>query len=134
MEKMGQRICLDTTFLVKLLRNNTEAINWIIKNNDKIKFYTTVITIYELFRGAYLHHNTEKKLKSIGKIINSMPILNLSLESIQKAAEIDIKLSRKGKLIEIRDLFIGCIALTNKCALKTHNEKHFERIKGLQVI
>ncbi|NOJ27075.1 MAG: PIN domain nuclease, partial [Nitrososphaera sp.] len=41
--------------------------------------------------------------------------------------------SLKSDTIGDRDLFIACIALSNKQTLITRNKKHFERVSGLQV-
>lgn len=43
-------------------------------------------------------------------------------------------LRKKGKLIDIRDMFVGCICKTNKMPLLTRNIKHYQRIPGLAII
>jgi predicted nucleic acid-binding protein len=47
----------------------------------------------------------------------------------------DIHLLRKENLlIEFRDIFIAATCLVNHLPIKTINKKHFERIKGLEII
>jgi predicted nucleic acid-binding protein len=42
--------------------------------------------------------------------------------------------SAEGRAIDPRDLFVGCVAVQNGCAVVTNNREHFGRIPGLQVL
>lgn len=48
--------------------------------------------------------------------------------------EIFKDLKKRGKLIPMRDLFIASSSIVNNCALATLNKKHFENIKGLELL
>ncbi len=134
MEKMEESICLDTDFLVDLLRNKSDAVAWLSENIEKSTIYTTLINIFELYYGAYKSINPEKKIGDVEKLIERIDILNLSTNSVKEAANQLSKLEEKGNVIDIKDLLIGTFALTNGFALKTNNKKYFERIENLKII
>jgi tRNA(fMet)-specific endonuclease VapC len=50
------------------------------------------------------------------------------------AVDINNKLKLKSKQIDIADLFIAGIAMSNNMYFATLNKKHFERIDGLELI
>jgi len=130
---MEDSICLDTDILIDLLRNNSETISWIKENKDNFKLVTTIVNAFELFAGAYKAVNIERKLKDIKELIEKLEILNISLGVAEEAGRQKAVLEEKGISLEIRDLLIGSIALSNNLPLKTNNKKHFERIEGLKL-
>lgn len=130
---MEDSICLDTDILIDLLRNNSETISWIKENKNNFKLVTTIISVFELFAGAYKAVNLKRKLKDIRELIEKLEILNISLEIAEEAGRQKAILEEKGINLDIRDLFIGSIALSNNFPLKTNNKKHFSRIEGLKL-
>jgi tRNA(fMet)-specific endonuclease VapC len=134
MEKMENKICLDSDLLVDFLRNRKEAVDFILSNESKSDLCTTPMNLFELFYGAYKSDKKEENIGLIRALAERINILSFSQESSEKAGEILAQLEKEGKLIEFRDLFIGVIALTNGCAVKTNNKKHFQKIKGLKII
>ncbi|MBS3080510.1 type II toxin-antitoxin system VapC family toxin [Candidatus Pacearchaeota archaeon] len=130
---MEDTLLIDTDVLVDLLRNKYEIINWFKDNNDKFKFATTIINIFELYTGAYRSNNEDKEIKNVQDIIDRFIIFNLSLESVEEAGKQRARLEKQGHPLESRDIFIGSIAVTHNLPLKTNNKKHFERIEGLNL-
>lgn len=130
---MEDKICLDTDFLVNFLRNKKEEVEFIKKNELQKDLATTYINIFELYYGAYKSTNKEHNFKAIQLLLNRINILNLSEDSVKKAAEILVNLEKQGGLIDFRDLLIGTITLVNNYAIKTKNIKHFNRIEGLNI-
>ena len=131
---MEDKICLDTDFLVNFLRNETEEVEFIKKNEINKDLATTYINLFELYYGAYKSNEKENNLKAIYSLLNRLNILNFSVDSVKKAGEILAKLEKEGNLIEFRDLFIGTVALVNGYPIKTKNIKHFSRIEGLKIL
>ncbi len=43
-------------------------------------------------------------------------------------------LSRANKMIDLADILIGATAMTHNIPIATLNVKHFDRIKGLEII
>jgi len=60
-------------------------------------------------------------------------ILSLDDNSAKKASELYKLLSKKGEILDLRDLFIASICLNNNLKLLTLNRKHFERVPGLEL-
>lgn len=125
-------ICLDSDFLIDVLRNKEEAKRWLEENKDKT-LYTTIINIFELFYGAH-KSNRKKEIDSCNELLDDLPILELSVNAAKKSANIAADLDKTGKPIGFRDVFIAGIVLTENISLKTNNKKHFENIKDLQLI
>ena len=131
-------VCLDTSFLIDMIRGKEE----VIKLEEEIEKKEEVITIaapsiMELFRGLYITANLknidEEEIKKIDGILSSIIILNLDKESAMLAGKIEAGLINKGEVIDIEDIMIGAIVKQNHEKLLTRNKKHFERIKGLDI-
>ncbi|MEM3162587.1 MAG: type II toxin-antitoxin system VapC family toxin [Candidatus Bathyarchaeia archaeon] len=80
---------------------------------------TTVINALELCYGAHKSARKVQNLPATGNLLDSIVILNMTLKSVEKAAEIHAELEPKGQPIGIRDAMIGAIALTKGYLLIT---------------
>ncbi|MBS3092125.1 type II toxin-antitoxin system VapC family toxin [Candidatus Pacearchaeota archaeon] len=131
---MENSICIDSDILIDFLRGKPETVKWINENEEYYAFAITTINAFELYSGAYKSNNPSQKLKIINDLIDRLKILNFSLEIAEKAGKQFSQLEDQGEIIEIRDLFIGMIALCEGFSIKTNNSKHFSRIAGLNII
>ena len=127
-------VCLDTDVIVHFLRKNREVVELIEKiklTGDQIT--TSVINEFELWKGI---HRFKKKgrEKYLKQFLSQIHKLDLDSNSSKKAAEIFEDLKRKGKLVDVLDIMIASIVITNKESLLTLNKKHFERIPGIRLI
>ena len=129
-------VCCDTTFLVDLIRKNVNAISKLrefVKNDEKLSI--TVITIAELYYGAYKSKNVNKELNKVRGTIERFHILEMDVGSAEKYGEIRAFLENKGVKRSDRDLFIAAISIShNERAVVTRNRKDFEKIPGITVI
>ena len=131
METLADRICLDTTLLVDLLRNKPAAIQWVTGVERHAHLATTQINAFELYYGAHKSTAPNQNLAATEKLLQRLTLLPMSRESALHAGELLARLEKQGKTIEFRDLFIGSIAMVEGFRLKTENKKHFERMSGL---
>ncbi len=131
---MESKVCLDTDFLVNFLRNRKEEVEFLKSSEADKELATTYVNLFELYFGAYRSADRENNLKAIERLLGRVMLLNFSEESARKAGEIASKLEKEGKQLEIRDIFIGAIALAGNYAVKTGNASHFRRIEGLSVL
>ncbi len=60
---------------------------------------------------------------------NQIPIY----KSLDIFAEEKARLQKKGNIVDDFDLLIGATVLANNMILVTNNEKHFKRLKGIQL-
>ena len=130
---MEDKICIDTDILADFLRNKNYAIEWMLKNKDKI-LATTAINLFELYYGANISQNFERSIDAINKLKERLLILSFDDNFSNKAAALLSQLEKDGNVIGLKDIFIGSISLANDFSFKTNNLKHFERINGLKLI
>ena len=122
---------------------DTDIIIYSLKNygpvNDNFKKYKnspksiSVITYGELIYGARKSKYIEKNLAKVYRISEIFPTLNISPSVMEIFGELKASLERSGKIIDDIDLLIASTALNHNLVLITNNEKHFNRINGLEI-
>ncbi|MBI4151126.1 type II toxin-antitoxin system VapC family toxin [Candidatus Woesearchaeota archaeon] len=131
---MENQVCLDTDVLIDILRAKPNACQWLLEHESCDALAMTMVTLFELYRGACKSTNYERQMQMISALRSRMRILEFSHESAWRAAHVGARLESEGKALESRDLFTGAIALEHGFALKTRNARHFSRIPGLTVL
>ena len=131
---MENKICLDTDILVDFLRNKKETVDFIKYIEKNHRLATTHINLFELHYGACKSARKERSLKAIEDLTKRLEILNLSIQSVEKAGELSAKFEKEGTPLDFRDLLIGTVALINNYPIKTNNKRHFSRIDGLKIL
>lgn len=134
MENMEDRIVVDSDILVNFLRNKEKEVELLKKMSEEVTLATTDINAFELYYGAYKSSRQDENLAATKGLLNSLLLLSTSEDSMEMAGMIITDLEKKGKAIEIRDLLIGSICLTNSLTLLTSNKRHFENMEGLKII
>jgi tRNA(fMet)-specific endonuclease VapC len=128
-------VCIDTTFFADLFRKNPAAeqkLTELTAKNETLT--TTVMTIAELYYGAYKSKNPKKEEENIEQILNNFKILEMNKNGAQKFGELLNTLEKTGQKIPDRDLLIGAIAISKgETTVVTRNVKDFERIPQLTV-
>ncbi|HMB45976.1 MAG TPA: type II toxin-antitoxin system VapC family toxin [Candidatus Methanoperedens sp.] len=119
----------DTNFLVDLL-NDEPGISYIADSFEHPK--TTTINAFELFYGAWQSSKPRENIREINSLLKSLSILEVDLAAAQKAAEIHAGLKNSGSTLELEDVLIAGIVMTNNEELVTRNINHFKRIPGLK--
>ncbi len=61
-------------------------------------------------------------------------MLDFTIKAAMQAGKIYKDLKLKGMMIDIEDLLIGAVALSNNLKLATENRNHFDRIQGIEII
>ncbi len=134
MEKLENRIIIDTNVLVNFLRKKPEEAEFLLKLRDSSILGTTDINAFELYYGAYKSIKQDENLAAAKGLLNSLFLVSTSEDSMEIAGKIITDLEKKGKAIDMRDLFIASICLINSLKLLTKNKKHFENIEGLVLV
>ena len=126
-------VCLETSFLIDLLRGDRETRDKFEKFfNEQDVITIAAPSIMEIISGASFNKKTDEKEKIL-TIISSLAILSLDKESAILAGEIDSHLIMEGETVPITDIMIAAIAKHNDETLITRDVKHFSRIPGLKV-
>jgi tRNA(fMet)-specific endonuclease VapC len=129
-------VCLDTTFFADLFRKNPAAEKKLYElANETESLSTTVMTIAELYYGAYKSKNIIDEMKNVESVLNNFQILEMTPEAAKKFGEILSIMEKKGQTIPDRDILIGAISLSKgEQTIVTRNAKDFARIPGIKVI
>ena len=126
--------CLDSDVVINFLRgdeNSVSLINNLEKNNEAI--HITAINEFELWKGV-LRSNRKDSFSLLKQFIEKVNVLAFDSESSKKSAEIFENLKSHGEMVDVLDVMIASIVITNNQSLLTNNKKHFSRIKGLKLI
>ncbi len=130
-------VCLDTTFIVDLIRKDPVAekrLRTFLKGSEGLPS-TTVITLAELFYGAYKSQNLEEEKAKITQGISGISILEMDQAASEKFGEILSNLERRGQKISERDILIAAIALSKgENTIVTRNKRDFGRISNVRVL
>ncbi|MBI2232378.1 MAG: type II toxin-antitoxin system VapC family toxin [Candidatus Aenigmarchaeota archaeon] len=129
---MDDKILIDTDILIDFLRGDKNTIE-LIRGINTQRLITTDINAFELYHGAYKSKNERTNLAEVENLLDSLELVSTDRESMKKAAELISDLDRKGKTIDMADLFIASLCIVNSAMLLTHNKKHFERM-GVKLI
>jgi tRNA(fMet)-specific endonuclease VapC len=130
-------VCLDTTFIIDLLHRNQAAERKLknLANGKEGAPSITVITLAELFYGAYKAQNQKIEKEKITQIITGIQILDMDEDAAEKFGELMSALDKAGQKVADRDVMIAAIALANEeLTIVTRNKKDFDRIPNVKVI
>ncbi len=127
-------IGLDTSTIIDLFRGNEKVKSVLEKNKEPLVI--SIMSYLELFFGIdpkNSKHDVEASYYR--ELFNRVYVLNLTQSACEEASKVFWKLKREGQEIDQFDCVIASIFLTNGInKIITGNAKHFERIKGLEVI
>ena len=134
---MGVQVIIDTDVIVDYLKRKPESYAkdlFKAVKAGRVVPYMTSITLFELIRGAKLSPEPKRSMNIIKTLQATIKVLDFNEEAAEAAAEICVQLERRGKPLEIRDIFIAAIAKAKDLTLTTRNIRRFERVGGIKVI
>ena len=91
------------------------------------------VVLYELEVGIGKSSTPKKRKAQLAEFISLINVKPFGYEEAKCAADIRVKLEKKGIPIGPYDILIAASALASKWTLVTHNTKEFARIKGLSL-
>ena len=127
-----EQYILDTNICIALLKNQY-GIREKIKSVGLSNCYISVLTIGELYYGAYNSSNVAKHLKDVDVITSLFGRINVSDLVMNVFGRIKADLNKKGMRIDDVDLLIGASALSNGYVLVSDNTKHLMRIPEIRI-
>ena len=99
--------------------------------HDPIKI--SIMTLMELYYGAYKSQRIESNLAKIKTLENSLEIIPASQESAEIFGIYKSRLEKLGTPLDDFDLVLASSALAHNMTLVTNNTRHFKRIQGLKL-
>ncbi len=124
-----EMICLDTNILIAHKRAKQKNATKLYQLSTQYSFAVTTITAYELYRGD----NSDEDIFWANFFLQ-ITMLDFTIKAAMQAGKIYKDLKSKGMMIDIEDILIGAVALSNNLKLATENRNHFDRIQGLEII
>lgn len=128
-----KKALLDTNIITAFLKGNQNIVKRVEQYTDEHESLTiSIISYYEILRGLK-DLGSKKKLQAFNGFINNCDVEELGRSVAEKAADIYVNLKNQGKLVEDADILVAATAMDKGFVIVTDNEKHFERIKELEV-
>lgn len=125
---------IDSTVIIGLFRNKLIDVQLVREIDARAELATTTVNAFEIFYGAYKSKDVERNLASAKGFLSTVELLGFDNGSAELAGQVLAEMESKGKSVDFRDLFIGCIALSKGFTVVTHNKKHFQQIPKLHVM
>ncbi len=123
-------ILADTDVLIDYLKGVQPSAERIRSYAASQSLRTSAVTCFELLSGA----DQGKQGEEVRRLISTLPVLPLDLESAVRAADVRRDLAARGLPIGMGDSLIAGIALANGLQLLTRNRKHFQQVEGLRLV
>lgn len=121
---------LDTGILIEFFRKKDKSKSILYQLSlQSYEFKVAAISQYEILLGS-----NDSQMDFWKLFFERIQILAFDENSAVAASEIYKQLKSENKLIDIADILIGSIALTNQISLATLNRKHFMRIRNLELV
>ena len=123
---------LDTDTIIFSLKGH-EAIKKNLQKHFEEPMKICVITLMELYFGAYKSEKVTGNLAKVRTIENAFEIIPTGKESAGIFGMLKASLEKSGTPLDDFDLIIASCALSYNLILVTNNIKHFDRIEGLRL-
>ena len=103
-----------------------------LRNNlaEREQLATSIVTAYELEKGAKLSKNPARDLKLVHDLLSELAILELNLAGVSISPDLYLELSKKGKPIGEFDILIAATCLVMSQTIVT-KDADFVQITNL---
>lgn len=122
---------LDTDHCIAILRSQLDVSEHI---EPTASLYVTAITVSELVYGAHKSDRANAHLAQVDLLLDAVTILPFDELPARRCGELKDALRRRGNPIAEPDLQIASIALHHALPLVSHNQRHFDRVPGLNLL
>ncbi len=124
-------LILDTDHCIAILRGRLDASQRVPADAD---LFVTAITVTELIYGAYKSELPDHNLQQVNLLLQGVAVLPLEEVAARRCGQLKDQLRRLGTPLAEPDVQIAAIALEHSLPLATHNQRHFGRVAGLQLV
>ena len=123
---------LDTNTLIYYFKGIGNIANQLLATPPNDIGIPTIV-LYELEVGIAKSVRPRKRKAQLQEFISLVNMIPFSYGEAKCAAGIRVKLEKKGSLIGPYDILIAASAMANNNILVTHNQREFQRIRGLKL-
>lgn len=124
-----ENILIDTDIIIEYLRSRDKSSTEMIKLMQEHDLFLSSISEFELYLGA----KTTRHQNDLDLLFSEVEVIPFDFGCGKIAARIWKDTKSRHQHIEIKDIFIASIAISNDVWLKTFNTKHFQGIQGLKI-
>ncbi len=121
-------VVFDTSLMVDASRKRKYALDLIESYSGKEQIATTIITKYEMLRGA-----PEQYIDFVSELLKRFLVLDFGNDALDETVKVYKNLKEKGKLINELDIMIAGIAEANNETLIT-KDKDFLNLESTKII
>jgi predicted nucleic acid-binding protein len=121
-------VVFDTSLIIDASRRKKYVLDLIESYLGKERIAITIITRYELLRGA-----SQKNMDSVSELLNRFVVLDFGEDAVDEAIKAYKRQSEKGKMINELDFLIAGIAAANNEILIT-KDKDFLNLESNRII
>ena len=130
---MNPSYLVDTDWVVHHL-NGVQEIRAKLKEIQPYGLGLSIISLAELYEGAYYSSDPERSHLQLNNFLSSLDVLGVDAEICKVFGQQRGYLRKSGLMIGDFDLLIAATCLHHGLKLLTNNRRHFERVKGLEII
>ena len=123
---------------------DTDIISFILKEDSRSELYKphilglpkiiSFMTLAELRRWEIQNNWGAKRISKAQEFLDEFTIINSDEELCQIWANIKSDAHKYGNPIDTADAWVAAVALLFDIPLVTHNRRHFQAVKNLQII
>lgn len=124
-----ENILIDTDIVIEYLRSKDKSATEMIKLMQEHDLFLSAISEFELYLGA----KTARHQNDLDLLFSEVEVIPFDYGCGKIAARIWKDTHSRHQHIEIKDIFIASIAISNDVWLQTFNTKHFRGIQGLKI-
>ena len=130
---MNPAYLIDTDWAIHYLNGHEAVVGEINRLADE-GLALSVISLAELYEGVYYSNDPVGSEDGLTALLKNISVIGIEEDVYKTFGKERGRLRQLRKLIGDFDLLIASTALSQGLTLLTNNRKHFERIKGLNLI
>jgi len=127
------RYLLDTNFCIHFIRGREWA-RTALNRLQVTDVAVSAVTVGELYEGTHHADFPSKERKKVETFLDPLEIVPFGREETIQWGRIEAQLRKQGNPIEAEDSMIAATAQAGGFKLVSSNTKHFERVKGLELV
>lgn len=123
---------LDTDMCSYIIRERPLQVLERLQQHAMEHIHISVVTYAELLYGVELSSSKKVNRAVIDSFASHLSVLPWDMAAAEEYGRIRAVLQKDGRMIGAMDMMIAAHALNLKMVLVTNNERHFQRVPGLQ--
>jgi len=125
---------IDTDWVIHYLHGNEKIVKKLNFFNRKGSLAISIISLAELYEGIHYSSDPLGNENALQGFLSGVSILGIDDEICRIFGRERGRLRQQKKIVSDFDLLIGSTCINYNLSLLTNNRKHFEMIKGLNIL